>query len=265
MYSAEVWGLNRLEHLEKIHMIACKRFLGVPGRTPNKMVYGDLARYPLYVNSYVASVRYWFKLLKMDSKRIPYKAYKMLLEMDTSGKNCWVSKIREILCCCGFNIVWLQQGVGNVKTFLGAFRQRLVDMFIQEWSGTIRDRERYSSYRTFKTIFEKEKYIIDIEMYSWHVAISQVRFNVLPLNCNLHRYSAFDYKRMCPFCRTKPENESHFLFECTVYNDLREKFLQASAGLSAQELLKANDSIHMHNLSRYIFHAINKRKRILLL
>ena len=39
LYASEVWGLNRVEHIEKIHLMACKRFLGVPTRTPNKMVY----------------------------------------------------------------------------------------------------------------------------------------------------------------------------------------------------------------------------------
>jgi len=32
MYSSEIWGLSKLDHLEKVHMLACKRFLGVPVR-----------------------------------------------------------------------------------------------------------------------------------------------------------------------------------------------------------------------------------------
>ena len=115
LYSAELWGLNRLEHIEKVHLMICKRFLGVPVKTPNKMVYGDLGRYPLFVNSYVACLRYWFKLLRLDFHRLPRKAYLMLLDLDIAGKQCWVSRIREILCESGFGIVWLQQGVGEIK------------------------------------------------------------------------------------------------------------------------------------------------------
>ena len=85
----------------------------------------------------------------------------MLLELDQAGKDCWVSKIRVILCETGFNLVSLQQGVGDVQIFLRLFKQRLVDLFIQEFSGTIRDRDRsrYSSYRSFKAVFEREQYI----------------------------------------------------------------------------------------------------------
>mgnify|MGYP006276537769 CR=1 FL=1 len=155
-----------------------QRFSGVPVRTPNKMVYGDLGRYPLYINSYTNSIRYWLKLLQMDHNRLPFKAYQMLLELDRNGKECWVSKIRNILCETGFNIVWLQQGVGDVKAFMVVFKQRLVDMFIQEWYGTIRDKERYENYRSFKSTFGKEKYIESMDSYCFRVAITQIRFNV---------------------------------------------------------------------------------------
>ena len=50
MYASEIWGTVRLDGIEKVHMMACKRFLGVPLRTPNKMVYGELGRYPLFEN-----------------------------------------------------------------------------------------------------------------------------------------------------------------------------------------------------------------------
>jgi len=173
-----------------------------------------------------------------------------------------VSKIREILCITGFNIVWLQQGVGNVKTFLHIFKQRLVDMFIQEWTGTLRERDRYQPYTSFKTIFEKERYILDIDVYCFRVAISHVRFNVLPLNNNIHRYKESNHDKACPFCKIHIENEQHFLFACPMYEDLRLKFLKESNGHPLHILLKATNPIHRHNLSKYVFHAINRRKKI---
>ena len=117
--------------------MACKRFLGVPVRTPNKMVYGDLGRFPLFINSYISCIKYWFRLLEMGNDRQPKTAYEMLLCLDRNGKDCWVSRIMEILFETGFNFVWLQQGVGDKNSFLRSFKQRLVDMFIQEWSGAV--------------------------------------------------------------------------------------------------------------------------------
>ena len=75
-------------------MFALKRFLGVGQMTPNNMIYGDTARYPLYINAYVRAVRYWLKITRMNEKRLPYKAYLMLLHLDEQGKKNSLIKFR---------------------------------------------------------------------------------------------------------------------------------------------------------------------------
>ena len=47
MYASKIWGTERLDNIERVHIMECKRFFGVPQKTPNKMVYGELGRYPL--------------------------------------------------------------------------------------------------------------------------------------------------------------------------------------------------------------------------
>ena len=84
-------------------------------------------------------------------------------------------------------------------------------MFIHEWSGTVRDKDRYEIYRSFKTIFEKEKYISNTVIDCFRVAVSQARFGVLPLNNNLHRYSVLSLDRNFAFCVNEIENKHHFL------------------------------------------------------
>ena len=117
MYASEIWGTVRLDGIEKVHMMACKRFLGVPLRTPNKMVYGELGRYPLFVNSTLRFLKYWLRVLKMDDIRIPKEAYKMMILMDESEKKCWVTQVKDVLSKNGFYCVCLQQGVGDEKIF----------------------------------------------------------------------------------------------------------------------------------------------------
>ena len=56
LYSSEIWELIRLEQLERIHMLACKRLFGVSTRPPDKIVLGDLGRHPPFINSLVNSV-----------------------------------------------------------------------------------------------------------------------------------------------------------------------------------------------------------------
>ena len=156
-------GFTYIESIEKIHMFACTRFLGVPARTPNAMIYGELARYPLFVNSYRRCIKYWFRLLRMEYDRFPKQAYQILLLMDKNEEKCWTNDIKNILYRSGFYFVWLNQGVGYIKTFLTVFRQRLVDMFIQEWSSTIREQDRYM-YRSLKSDFGTVNYSLDIDI-----------------------------------------------------------------------------------------------------
>ena len=111
------------------------------------MIYGELGRYPLFIASYVRCIKYWFRLL-----------YRMLVNLDENRKQCWATEVRELPCKTGFHFVWLQQGVGDVKSFLYVFKQRLLDMFTREWTADNRDKERYEMYRSFKVMFGAEKY-----------------------------------------------------------------------------------------------------------
>ena len=58
LYSAETWELERPRKLESVHAFACKRFLGLGNMTPNHLIYGDLGRFPLHINSCTRVIRY---------------------------------------------------------------------------------------------------------------------------------------------------------------------------------------------------------------
>ena len=98
LYSSKIWGLHILDSMERVHLMVCKRYLGVPSRTPNKMVYGELGRYALFIASYVRCIKYCFRLLYMKQKRLPNQAYRMLVNLDGNGKRCWATEVRELLC-----------------------------------------------------------------------------------------------------------------------------------------------------------------------
>lgn len=262
LYSSEVWGASKLQSIERVHMFVCKRFLNVPVKTPNAMVYGELGRQPLYINGYVRCVKYWLHLQQLDNSRLPRQAYEMLVNLDTLGKHCWVSDIKHILSQAGFSIVWLCQGVGDVASFLTLLKQRLTDMYKQEWCGIIRDKERYSFYFTFKTLLECEKYFSFMDVSCFRVAFTQARTNSLPINSNIHRYSDNICDKFCCCCKSIIEDEGHVIYHCPLYRDVRQKYLNECGQLPLQSLLGGFNTVVSKQISRFIFHAMNVRRKL---
>jgi len=72
--------------IEKVHLYALKRFLGVDMITPNDLVDGETDRFPITLNSAVRCIRYWLNLTCMGEDRLPRKAYMMLYNLDSKGK-----------------------------------------------------------------------------------------------------------------------------------------------------------------------------------
>ena len=185
----------------------------------------------------------------------------MLVRLDQNGTHCWAPEIRKILSNTGFYFVWLQQGVSNVNSFLQLFKARLRDVFIQEWSGTIRDRERYSLYCTIKTRFEEESYLQDVNIYCFRVALTQFRLGVLPINNNLQRHYDCPSAKNCVFCKNVIEDESHFLLDCPLYSDLRNRFFTDLPSLNVIRVLRWKNERRCQQLSQYLFHAVKRRQK----
>ena len=113
LYGSEIWGLQRGDVIEKVHTFACKRFLNVPLKTPNKCV----LRTPCLSIRVYELLKYWFKLLHMNENRLPKQAYHMQINMELNGKCCWACGLRDLLCKFGFGFVWLQKIVGTERAF----------------------------------------------------------------------------------------------------------------------------------------------------
>ena len=49
-FGCQIWGFTKSKELERIRLKFCKMVLGVKQSTCNAAVYGELGRYPLYIN-----------------------------------------------------------------------------------------------------------------------------------------------------------------------------------------------------------------------
>lgn len=264
MYGAEVWGAHHVESVEKVHTMVCKRFLNVPLRTPNKLVYGELGRYPLFINSCVRTVKYWLRILAMNDERLPKQAYKMLLKVDENAKQCWVTRLKTILCNLGFNEVWNQQSVGHERAFLVTLKERLIAQYNIDWWNAINSSDRFNVYFSFKTILCAEQYFEWVSVKCFRDALVKLRLGVLPINVNKFRFSDNDNAKICQCCNRKVvEDEYHFVCICPLYAEYRFKYF-GQYWCSRDQMLRmlyCDSQTQTASFAAYIFYAFKKRQQ----
>lgn len=263
LYGSEIWGLNQHKSVENVHTFALKKLLNVSPRTPNDMAYGETGRYPLYICSFTSCIKFWLRLTRMDSSRLPRKAYNMLLSLHNSGKFCWASRVHRTLYTFGFGFVWENQGVQIPNAFINMFKQRLIDCHSQNWHEHVNSSNRFCVYRLFKMSISLEPYFAAVT--NKHIRDVLIRFRIGASKIRTHklRYVAHTPEDlMCPLCNAVCENEMHTLFFCNSLNDLREKYIPRKYVVHPSYVtlrLLMRDETCLHDLGRFIYHS-NKRR-----
>ena len=160
-YSSEVWGFTKSNEIEKVHLKFCKRILNVRLNASSAGIYGELSRYPLYIQRYYRIIKYWCNL-KQSNNTIISKLYDIGLSDYFVGRTNWVSNVKKILDDYGFSNMFVETNNHVLKLFPKMFKQRVIDCFVQEWQGNVDRSSVLGEYRLFKQIFEYEKYLNDL-------------------------------------------------------------------------------------------------------
>ena len=153
LYACEVWGHVKFDVLERFFLSYLKSILYVKKSTPNCFVYGELGVFPLYIEQRIRIIKYWLKLIKpADSKpNFAQRVYKEMLILQSTQPNpsTWVTQVKDILEKCGLGNFWKNQVINDECSFISLFKQRVYDIFQQEWMGEV---NLTSDYRLFQHV-----------------------------------------------------------------------------------------------------------------
>ena len=261
-YACELWGMNDIKEVERVHTNSFKRFLNVSIHCSNTTLYADTGRLPLCISLKLRTVKYWLRLISMNENRLCKQAYNRLITLSEQGSNNWVTKIKHVLESNGFGIVWLFKGVGNDMLFLRDFKFRLIDCYKQSWHANISNSDNFSTFYSFKSLIFKESFLSD-DSLNKALKTALIRFRLGVSQINSHRYKFYQNKNLlkCPVCKAASENEFHVLFECHAYNDLRNKLpINITSNKNIQSmitLLKSNE--YRLCLARYLLDMFSRR------
>ena len=262
LYSSELWGMKDCTDIERVHLQSLKRFLHLPPQAPNAIVYGETGRYSLSITAKLRAIKYWLKILRMDSSRYPRKVYDMMLHV---GNNTWINDIQNLLYSHDFENEWRSQTVQNEVQFIRLLKKRLIEEFIQDWSDTIAGSDRYSFYRSFKNVFTSESYLYTVDKQIYRDILIHFRAGVSQLYAHRYRFYKEDTDQFtCPSCNEEEEDEEHVLFRCPAYAELRKKFMfrlfDPLLHINIHDLFNCNDVETTRSLSMYLFYTMKQRQ-----
>lgn len=109
LYGAEAWGPGALlckdEELrgcERVHRAFLRALLGVRAGTPNAVVLGETARYPVAMAAAKLLVRFWNRLVAMDDGRLTKQAFMESVRLATCARpKGWAHQVVSFLTDVG--------------------------------------------------------------------------------------------------------------------------------------------------------------------
>ena len=113
--------------------------------------------------------------------------------------------------------MWLSQGTGNVEMFLYMFKERVSDIYTQNWSLS-----KLDTFCTFKSLLEPEKYLYCTNVHGHRKALAKLSCSNHKLAIERLRVSLDRESRYSKYCLNLNntyvvENEYHFIMSCPLY------------------------------------------------
>ena len=140
----------------------------------------------------------------------------------------------------------------------------MVERFQEERHTEISSSDRFSTYRSFKSIHVAEKYLNDITIKKKGGGdiLIRLRFGINELKVNKRYGSDNVTNKNCSFCPGLLEDESHFLFHCPVYSAIRQKYITEFTEMprTVNQLLETPSTFV---LAMYTFYALKCREKLL--
>lgn len=261
LYGAEIWGYEKFDILERVHLKFCKHILKLKNSTPNVMIYGELGRYPISLYAKLRMINFWCRLLdNTNEDKLSCILYKLLyINYNNYGiGNKWMLFIKKIFDECGMSNVWHCQDYFNKKWIKLSIEQKLKDQFRQEWCADLHQSAKSLCYRIFKTEFKFEKYL-SILPFNFLYTLCKFRCGNHRLPVETGRWQTIPRsERSCHLCSSRDiGDEFHYIMSCNFFNIEREKYLPHYCKKNAniikfKNVFSSENVVELEKLCRFI-------------
>ena len=263
-YCASVWGYKKTQKIDNVQNRAMRYFLGVHRFTPVLAMVGDTGWIPSVYRRWQCMLRLWNRLLLMDDNRVTKQVFNMDYQ---KCANNWSTEIKTILSYIGCSDHFNNRSVISLTDS----SSRIRNYYNSVWTIDVQQVSKLRTYRVLKTEFKCEDYVkLNLKKCERSV-LCQFRTGILPLRVETGRYVGEPAdQRYCTLCTSDVpvvEDERHFLFNCTLYNNLRENtysdLFSDNRHLPPDQRLKHLITSYHRKLSKFILSAYRMRRNAL--
>ena len=233
-----IWGHNKYSAIDAVINRVCRMFLGLSINATNTASRGDMGWHSCEVKQKLNIVRLWCRLKTMSNNRLVKQMHTYSLNRPRSLE-FKSRKLFESLAIDNFFLTdnpCKSECVRKAKEKLvendkGALFSSLLSNCKDDNSGN-----KLRTYRLYKSTFKTETYVKLNMRRDQRRIRSKFRICNLPLAIETGRYTKPKtplQDRICKFCSMNSiEDETHFLIDCNLYNDLRYDLFESASILN---------------------------------
>ena len=277
-YGSEIWGYLPRDAITKIHARAARAYLGLPKNVTRDGVLAEMNwQEPVY-RGQLRMVRQFLRISKLTECRLTKKIVGWDEKFSEHFNiSTWFSEVKSIFN--EHNILYLFNSIHEVRNDQLIAEKLKESMEIKQkfdLEARCQNKPKLRTFVTFKEFGITPNYILMPLSFIQHKFMAKLRLSSLPLRLETGRYerpTLPEAARLCKVCSDgiSIENESHFIFCCTSYWDIRQMWLArlkippnfGQLPLSDKLKLTLNAPENVKITAQFIIDAYNVRSKIL--
>ena len=253
LYGCEVWGVGNTSIIETFRLKILKQTLGLRPSTPSYMVYGEIGKLPLKYTIDKRIISFWGKIVNSTECTLSVVLYRSMLQNEELQNNnkVWSNYVRDLLNKTGFGYVWVRQKCQ--KTDINKIKNRIEANGEQSMYGDMakNNSNKGKQYKHLKPKWEAEHYLSVLDQRKLKALIRfRTANHKLPVETGRYTNTPIEH-RSCGHCPRSIGDEMHYVLECPVFNEYREKYVDKKyyARPSMMKYLQLMHSMSLHELS----------------
>ena len=199
---------------------------------------GDMGLESLQGRRDKAKLKWWYKLACMEGDRYPHKLFRQIWTIQPRRgrqRKSWSRVVDDLFSSLDLDKAeWvedIQKGECSLKGFLSVVGESIDERESRKFKEGLDSKVKLSLYKTFCKAVEFKAYLHG-ECDIGSRLMFKFRSGTYGLNEELGRHRGREGRKECLLCDDECESVSHVLWDCPVYDTLRNDFL-----CTLQELL----------------------------